>query len=124
MYMEVLPPDQKTQMQRQAFPCWRAGAYAQVTPTVFSQDIKNTEVIKFVKAHNLFQDCDALFDRFMRECSLRRIRRATGLNVKFTNTIAQPWTLRIKTNATQQDLDSLLVSGHNGSERCVEWEIR
>lgn len=100
------------------------GAYAQVTPTVFSQGIKNAEVIRFVEVHNLFQDCYALFDRFMRECSLRRISRAARLYMKFTNTIAEPWTLRIKTNATQQDFDSLLVSRHDGSERCVEWEIR
>jgi hypothetical protein len=90
---------------------------------VFSQDIKNAEVIKFVEAHNLFQDCNALLGRFMRECRLRRISRVAGLNMKSTNTIAEPWTLRIKTNATQQDFDSLLVSGHNGSERWVEWEI-
>jgi len=91
-----------------------------VTQTVFNQGIKNAEVLLLVEACNLFQDYDTLFDRFVRECRLGSISKAAGLNMKATNTIVDPWTLRIKANSTQQEFDLLLASGHSSSERYVE----
>jgi hypothetical protein len=60
----------------------------------------------------------------MRECSLSKISHAAGLNMKAENTIVGPWPLRIKENATQQEFDLLLASGHSGFEHYVVWEIR
>ena len=82
----------------------------------------NPGFIKFMCAQGLLWDFDELFSRFTHDCCLDEISKATGLKMKSKNTIVQPWPMRIKENATQREFNVLLASGHNGSERFVEWE--
>jgi len=56
--------------------------YIPVNPAVLKQRTNNVETIKFLGALQLFWDYEALFQRFMRECSLIRISQAAGLNMK------------------------------------------
>lgn len=96
--------------------------YLQLNRKVPKPDVKNADFMRFIGASKFFQDYDALFERFMRECRLVKTSNAARLNIKATNTIVRPWPLRIKTNATQQEFDMLLASGHVGLERYMEWE--
>ena len=80
----------------------------------------NPRYIRFRSAQVLFRDYDELFSRL---CRLDEISKATALKMKSRNTIVQPWPIRIRNNATQGDFNVLLASGHNGSERYVEWEM-
>ena len=82
----------------------------------------NADSIRFMCAQGLLWDFDELFSRFKRDCCLDEISKATGLKMKSKNTIVQPWPMRIKENATPREFNVLLASGHNGSERYVEWE--
>ena len=62
------------------------------------------------------------FQRFMDECRLEKMGKASGLQMKLKNTIVEPWPIRLKKNATQDEFDVLLASSHVGSERYVEWK--
>ncbi len=83
----------------------------------------NPEFIRFRSAQVLFRDFDELFSRFTCESRLDEISKAIGLKMKSRITIIQPWPIRIRKNATQGEFNALLASGHNGSERYIEWEM-
>ncbi|KAL9129400.1 MAG: hypothetical protein Q9217_002131 [Psora testacea] len=101
----------------------RLQSYIPITRDMMQEGgMSNTECIRLMSAQVLVRDFDELFSRFKRECRLDEISKATGLKMKSKNTIVRPWPMRIKKNATQREFDVLLASGHNGSERYVEWE--
>ena len=81
----------------------------------------NADFLRFMDARSMFRDFDELFKRYMRECAFDKISKAAGLKMNLKNTIAHPWPMRLKKNATQQEFEFLHASGHNGSERYVEW---
>lgn len=82
----------------------------------------NADMLKFMDARMMFRDFDGLFERFMKECRLQETGLTMGLQMKSRNTIIEPWPMRIKRSATQNEFDLLLASGHTGSERYVKWE--
>jgi hypothetical protein len=101
----------------------RLRQYLRVTPNTFQdRNSSNAEMVRFIKACNMFRDYDELFQRFMNECPIQESANAAGLEMKSKNTIIDPWPWRLKTNATQKEFDLLLASGHDGSERYIEWK--
>jgi len=82
----------------------------------------NADFLRFMGACCIFRDFDELFKRYMRECRFGEISKAAGLKMNSKNTIIHPWPMRLKKDATQRDFDFLHASGHNGSERYVEWK--
>lgn len=101
----------------------RLRSYISVTRDVVQDGSRfNPELIKFMSAQVLVREFDELFSRFKCECRLDEISKATGLRMRSKNMIVQPWPMRLKKNATQREFNVLLASGHNGSERYVEWE--
>ena len=118
---EVFNPQDYRSSARSAMD--RLRSYIPVTRDMVQDgSMSNPGFIKLMSAQGLLWDFDELFSRFIRDCRLDEIGQATGLKMKSKNTIVQPWPMRIKRNATQSEFDVLLASGHNGSERYVEWE--
>jgi hypothetical protein len=97
--------------------------YLRMTPEDFQQrGVSNADIGRFVDTTILFCDFDELFQRFMNECPIKEIGNMVGLEMKSKNTIIEPWPMRLKMNATQDEFDVLLASDQNGSERYVEWK--
>jgi hypothetical protein len=88
------------------------------------QDRNRTKAdfLKLFGALRLFRDFDKLFDGFMTDYRFEEIGKVGGVKMKLRNTIVEPWPLRLKPNATKEEFDTVLASGHAGSERYVEWE--
>jgi hypothetical protein len=99
----------------------KLGKYLQLTPAIF-QDKFSPDFVRYHEARVIFRDFDKIFKRFMDECRFEKIGKAAGLKMKSTNTIIEPWPLRLKDNAAQEEFNLLLASGHIGLERYVEWE--
>lgn len=70
----------------------------------------------------MFRNFDKPFKQFMYECRFTEISRAAGLKMKAEHTVVEPWPMRLKENATQDEFNTLRASSHVGSERYVEWE--
>ncbi|KAH0565170.1 hypothetical protein GP486_001434 [Trichoglossum hirsutum] len=97
--------------------------YLPASPAMFqNRDSYDADFMRFNDARMMFRDFDKLFKRFMYECRFEEIGKAAGLKVKSNNTIIEPWPMRLKKNATQDEFNIFLASGHIGSERYVEWE--
>ncbi|KAH9206685.1 hypothetical protein DL95DRAFT_486583 [Leptodontidium sp. 2 PMI_412] len=97
--------------------------YLPLNPTMLQSGGEfKADSLRFNDARIMVRDFDALFHWFMHECQFPEISRAAGLAAKTTNTIIEPWPMRLNKGATQAEFDILLASGHMGSERYVEWE--
>ncbi|KAK8232876.1 hypothetical protein HDK77DRAFT_51232 [Phyllosticta capitalensis] len=70
----------------------------------------------------MFQDWDGLFAHFMRTRGVMAFAVAAGAQPKEENTIIDPWPLRLKENATPEELELAIRSAHTGEERYVEWK--
>jgi hypothetical protein len=79
-------------------------------------------MVRFIKACDMFCDYDELYQRFMNECPIQESVNAFGLEMTSRNTIVDPWPWWLKINATQEEFDLLLASGHTGSEGYIEWK--
>ena len=98
--------------------------YLQLSPSMIqSHNGLNADFVRFSEARMMVRNFEMLFERFTSICRLREVSLAAGLRMKPNNTIVEPWPMRLKKNATQDEFNTLLVSGHIGSERYVEWEI-
>jgi hypothetical protein len=98
--------------------------YLQPTPSMLhDRDGYDPDFNTFNDARVMVRDLDMLFARFEKECRLEEISQAAGLRIRERNTIVEKWPMRLKNHATQKEFDVLLASGHNGSERYVEWEV-
>jgi len=86
------------------------------------RDPYNADSLNFSNAKGIFKDFDGLFQRYMERESFEEICKFTGMVMKATNTVIQPWPLRLSKTATQKDFYSLHKSAHDGSERYVEWK--
>jgi len=86
------------------------------------RDFSNADFLNFSDAKGMFKDFDVLFQRYMERESFEEIGKFTGMVMKATNTVIQPWPLRLSKTATQKDFHSLHQSAHDGSERYVEWK--
>ena len=82
----------------------------------------NAEFLRHNDARSMFRDFDKIFERFHLKCRFEEIGKAAGLKLKANNTLVEPWPMRLKKNATQDEFNTLLASGHEGLERYVEWE--
>ncbi|KAH8593394.1 hypothetical protein B0O99DRAFT_515819 [Bisporella sp. PMI_857] len=93
-------------------------------PVPLSQqhDPYDVDFLRFWDACKLVRDVDKLFNRFMQQCEFTAISRASGLKMKSKNTIVEPWPMRLKKDASKDEFDLLMASGHIGLERYVEWE--
>lgn len=60
----------------------------------------------------------------MLDCDFESISKADGLKMKTNNEIIEPWPMKLKRNATQDDFNMLLAANTIGSERYVEWESK
>jgi hypothetical protein len=80
------------------------------------------EVIKLTVARTLLRDFDALFNDYAKQADFNTIGEKLGTQVKVKNTIVEKWPIRLKEDASKEDFDIRLGSGHIGSERYVEWE--
>jgi hypothetical protein len=101
----------------------RMRPYMSVTREMIQHsNASNADMLKFMNARPMFRDFDELFSRYMRECRFDEISKAAGLKMISKNTIIHPWPMRLKKNATQREFDLLHASGHDGSERYVEWK--
>jgi hypothetical protein len=63
----------------------------------------------------------------MRDLEFAKMPLNVGLMAKEDHTIIEKWPLRLKLSlpqaGAQEEFDTLLASGHNGSERYVEWTV-
>jgi hypothetical protein len=101
----------------------RLQQYLRVTPNTFqTRNNSSAELVRLIKACDMFCNYDELFQRFMNECPIQESANAVGLEMKSKNTIIDPWPWRLKSNAMQKEFDLLLASGLTGSERYVEWK--
>lgn len=101
----------------------RLRKYLPLTREMFQQsNSSDPDLLRFIEAQTMFRDFDELFKRFMHECRFDEISKATGLKMKSGNTIVRPWPMRLKKKGTQREFELLHASGHNGSERYVEWK--
>ena len=89
---------------------------------MLSGDNTNAESMKLIQAQSLLVDNDALFDRFLQETRLKEFANSFfGVAMKENNTIVSKWPMRLGKNPTQKEFDMVFRSGHQGSERYVEW---
>lgn len=89
---------------------------------MLSRDKTNAESMKLMQVQSLFVDNDALFDRFLQETWLEEFTKSFfGVAMKENNTIVSKWPMRLGKNPTQKEFDMVFQSGHQGSERYVEW---
>jgi len=86
-----------------------------------SSDMNNADFLRHNNVRFVFRDFDKLFQRFHLECQFEEIGKVAVLKVKSNNTIVEPWPIRLKKNTIQDEFNNLLASGHNGSERYIEW---
>lgn len=89
-------------------------------PRMFPSGIKNADFLRITNARVLFRNFDMLFMRYCEKVKISENSRAAGLRIK-TNTVVERWPLRLKENATKEEFETLLASGHTGCERYVEW---
>ncbi|OJJ86188.1 DUF4470 domain-containing protein [Aspergillus glaucus CBS 516.65] len=86
------------------------------------RDKTNAESMKLMQAQSLFVDNDALFGRFLQETRLEEFTKSFfGVAMKENNTIVSKWPMRLGKNPAQKEFDMVFQSGHQGSERYVEW---
>lgn len=82
---------------------------------------------RFLSATEIFMDYDSLFNRYSKRHSLLSVTKDLGTCMRQTQTIIDPWPCRFKSEswseAAQIDFDNLMMSGHSGGERYVEWEL-
>jgi hypothetical protein len=88
-----------------------------------SNGINSCEFIKVTEAlYKAVRDFDKLFDDYEKQVDFKSIGKATGLQVMAQNKIVEKRPMRLRMNASKEDFDIILVSGHVGSERYLEWE--
>lgn len=87
-----------------------------------NSDTNSADFLRHNDARFMFRDFDNHFQRFHLERQFEEIGKAAGLKAKSNNTVVEPWPMRLKKNTIQDEFNNLLASGHNGSERYVEWE--
>lgn len=74
--------------------------YLPLNPTMLQSGGEfKADSLRFNDARMMVRDFDALFHRFMHECQFPEISRAAGLAAKTTNTIIEPWPMRLKKRA-------------------------
>jgi len=93
-----------------------------INPLAMALRLSGCDIIKVMEACTHFRDYDALFNKYEEHYNLQRIGSATGLRVRNQNRLVAKWPLKLKQNASREEFDILLASGHVGSERYVEWE--
>ncbi len=98
----------------------KAKRYLPATPPPTSESCP--EFVRFIEACMYFRDFDIPFGRFVRSCRLDEIAKAAGIEMKPKNTIIDKWPMRLRSNATQEEFDLILGSGHVGFERYIEWK--
>jgi len=69
----------------------------------------------------LFTDNDTLFDRFLANAKLEEFAYGLHLAIKEKHTVVAKWPLCLGSSPTQREFDLANQSGHQGSERYVEW---
>ncbi|KAF8860575.1 hypothetical protein BDZ45DRAFT_619601 [Acephala macrosclerotiorum] len=84
-------------------------------------DTTSPQFYKVLEARMMFRDFDELFGRYMKFHSFPELAMAAGLKMKDRNTIVDPFPLRLKKDATQEEFDIRVCDGASGGERYVEW---
>ncbi len=95
-----------------------------LTMADISRGKSSTVIIRMVEARMMFWDYDSLFQSYMDGMEFDKISWLSGTVVKEENTIVDAWPMRLKNDPSQEEFDHLHASGHNGSERYVEWKGR
>ena len=85
------------------------------------EEMTSAASVKLMGAMVKLRDSDALFQKYMIRHDFDRISREAGLVMGIENTVILKWPLRLRANASQEEFDVLMSSGHMGSERYVEW---
>jgi hypothetical protein len=91
-------------------------------PTVaFLGNTHSAELINFNNAHDLLLDNDPAFKRYMEAFHFEELGRTFGVEMKKKHTIINKWPMRLSRRPTKREFEMLYWSGHQGSERYVEW---
>ena len=99
----------------------RASRYIPMPSPSSVRSSVSLHVIRLTSCVNMFRDNDALFDRYMKEHHMVDDAAMFKLKVKAKHSIIDQWPLRLGKWAAQREFDMLSASGHDGSERYVEW---
>ena len=98
----------------------RLRRYLPIEPATLRNE-NSADFLKFNDARIMFRDVDKAFQSYVKEYHFEEAAKAAGLKMKSKNTIVEAWPMRLKSNATQDEFELLLASGHTGTERYVEW---
>lgn len=99
-----------------------AKQFVPVKPEVMSSmNPVNADFMKLMQAQNFFTDNDTLFDRFLEDTELEEFAYGLDIAIKEKHTIVAKWPMRLGSSPTQREFDLANQSGHQGSERYVEW---
>ncbi|MCJ1477201.1 hypothetical protein MMC13_005872 [Lambiella insularis] len=102
----------------------RLDRYISISPSDRIPGRYSAKVVKRMSAFNLFLDYDGPFSRYMEKLEFARISRDAGLVIKDHHTIVAKWPLRLLAGASQRQFAICCASGHDGSQRYVEWKRR
>jgi hypothetical protein len=76
---------------------------------------------QFINAHDLLSDNNPAFGRYMEAFHFEQLGKTVGLEMKVKHTVIAKWPMRLPKRPTKREFEVLYWSGHQGSERYVEW---
>lgn len=86
-----------------------------------SRNKNSAEFLNFINAHGLVSDNNPAFRRYMHRFQFEALGKAFGIEMKSKHTIVEKWPMRLPKRPTKREFELLYWSGHQGSERYVEW---
>lgn len=81
----------------------------------------SAELVVRGQHYDIMMDNDVILDRYIERTCSEKVAESLGLKMKCENTIVAKWPCRLKKNPTRREFEMVYWSGHNGSERYVEW---
>ncbi|EEA24163.1 hypothetical protein TMatcc_007239 [Talaromyces marneffei ATCC 18224] len=86
-----------------------------------SRNRYSAEVLNFGNAHDLLLNNDPAFKRYMEAFKFEELGKAFGVEMKSRHTIIGKWPMKLPRRSTKRQFEMMYWSGHQGSERYVEW---
>ncbi|EED17851.1 conserved hypothetical protein [Talaromyces stipitatus ATCC 10500] len=82
---------------------------------------RSAEFLNFGHSRSLLFDLEPAFERYMKRWRFLEIGKMSHLEMKARHTIIDKWPMRLSKRPTKREFELLRWSGHDGSERYVEW---
>ncbi|KAF2797239.1 hypothetical protein K505DRAFT_358599 [Melanomma pulvis-pyrius CBS 109.77] len=80
------------------------------------------EIVRIASTIGMFGDFDGFFTKFLSEVSMPTLARASGVRIKKSQTIINPWPFRVTDTTTKEEFQQMCNDSTTGHERYMEFE--